>query len=257
VENQVNTIRQRLFTPKLKFGSIQELNEYLYAKSIALSQATHPEFKQQTIAQSFQIEQSKLRPTVKTFDGYVEKTVRAYSTCCVQYDTNRYSVPAQYAGKNLSLKVYASQIVICHQHQIIAQHPRCFARHDWVFEPWHYLSLLKKKPGALRDGRPFKHWDLPQPLLEIKEKYLKQIGGDKDFVQILLLCQQFDLETVSTACELALEEKAYQLPAIINMLNRLTEEDSHCHIHTAQYPTITCLPEANCSRYDYLTGGLQ
>jgi transposase len=257
VENQVQTIRQRLFTPKLKFGSLQELNEHLYAKCIALSQSKHPEFKPQSICQSFQVEQPELRPSVKIFDGYVEKTVRAYSTCCVQYDTNRYSVPAQYAGKSLSLKIYAFQIVICHQHKVIAHHQRSFNRHDWVFEPWHYLSLLKKKPGALRDGRPFKHWDLPQPLLQIKEKYLKQIGGDKDFVQILLLCQQYDIETVSTACELALEEKAFRLPAIVNMLNRLTEDDTPYQIQAEQYPTITCLPEANCSRYDSLTGGIQ
>jgi len=46
------------------------------------------------------------------FDGYVEKAVRVRSTCLVQYDSNRYSVPARYAGCHISLRAYANRIVL-------------------------------------------------------------------------------------------------------------------------------------------------
>ena len=53
------------------------------------------------------LEQAELRPIGIGFDGYVEKAVRVRSTCLVQYDSNRYSVPAQYAGHHISLRAYA------------------------------------------------------------------------------------------------------------------------------------------------------
>ena len=34
-----------------------------------------------------------------------------------------------------------------------------------IFDPWHYLPVLQKKPGALRNGAPFKDWDLPDPFI--------------------------------------------------------------------------------------------
>ena len=124
--------------------------------------------------------------------------------------------------------------------RVIATHKRSFARDHYQFEPWHYVSLLKQKPGAIRNGAPFMHWDLPAALVAIKHRYLKRRGGDRDFVDLLLLVQTHDIETVSAACELALEEKTTPLSAIINLINRLPESDIAPLSDTQKYPQLSC-----------------
>ena len=65
----------------------------------------------------------QLRPIGIGFDGYVEKAVRVRSTCLVQYDSNRYSVPAQYAGRHISLRAYAGRIVLASKDHSRTQTP--------------------------------------------------------------------------------------------------------------------------------------
>ena len=48
--------------------------------------------------------------------------------------------------------------------QPVGDHPRCFGRDQTVFDPWHYVPVLARKPGALRNGAPFKDWLLPAGL---------------------------------------------------------------------------------------------
>jgi len=112
--------------------------------------------------------------------------------------------------------------------------------------------VLQRKPGALRNGAPFKDWDLPQALLLLKDRYLKQAGGDKDFVELLLMIQRHDLDTVNAACELALEQGTGQLPTVLNILHRLTEPQCPKALNAVNYPPIQALPEANYLRYDGL-----
>jgi hypothetical protein len=40
-------------------------------------------------------------------------------------------------------------------------HERGFGRGATFFNPWHYVPVLARKPGALRNGAPFKDWVLP------------------------------------------------------------------------------------------------
>ena len=118
-------------------------------------------------------------------------------------------MPSQFAKQRISLRVYADHVVMVAEGRVITTHKRSFKRDHYQFEPWHYVSLLKQKPGALRDGAPFMHWDLPPALVTIKKRYLQRSGGDKDFVELLLLIQTYNMEVVSAACELALEEKPH------------------------------------------------
>jgi transposase len=252
VENQVNVLRNQLFKPQLRFDDMAALNHHLLACCETLGSKVHPQFKDKTIDTVFEQERLVLRPLGRAFDGYVEKVVRVSSTCLVQYDSNHYSVPSTYAKQRISLRAYADRIVLIACQQVIATHQRSFNKHDYLFEPWHYVPLLKQKPGALRDGAPFAQWALPPALITIKKRYLQRIGGDRDFVELLQLIQTYDMDTVTSACELALENKTTQLPAIVNLINRLTESDSEPLLDTQHYPQLRVLPEANCQRYEQL-----
>jgi len=252
VENQVQFLRGRLFTPKLAFEDLESLNAWLYLQCDALGSRPHPEQQDQTVDAVFAAEQAELRPLGRPFDGYVEKTVRVRSTCLVQYDSNRYSVPARFAGHRVSLRTYASRIVVVAGREVIAEHNRRFTRNISYFEPWHYVPLLERKPGALRDGAPFVDWQLPDAMRRIKDHYMKDKGGDREFVDLLMLAQEHGIETVAVACELAVEQNTLRLPAIINLVNQLVEPVITPLTQSYDYPKLTMRPEANCKRYETL-----
>ncbi len=63
---------------------------------------------------------------------------------------------------------------------VIASHSRSFARDGAVYELWHYLGALQRKPGALRDAVPFKQWDdLPEAMASMRHKLARIVGGDR------------------------------------------------------------------------------
>ena len=252
VERQVGLMRQRLFAPRVKFADLDELNQWLELRCQQMGNRPHPTDKDRTVDEVFAEEAAALRPAMVAFDGYYEQMARVHSTCIVHYDRNQYSVPCDYVGKAVSVRAYADRIVVVADDQTIATHPRSFARGQTCFDPWHYVPVLQYKPGALRNGAPFVNWDLPKVLLDIKAKYLKRAGGDKAFVQLLLLIQTHSLDAVAMACELAIESGTSHLSVITNMLHRLTEPEVRKPLSITDAPVLRTPPIANPGRYDQL-----
>lgn len=253
VEKQVRDIRSQLFTPKLSFDDLESLNDWLLLLcNNELGSKTHPEQKDKSVDELFAEDRGKLRPLGRSFDGYVEKTVRVRSTCLVQYDCNRYSAQAKYANSSVSLRAYAERIVLVADGKVISEHKRRFSKNKSYFEPWHYVPLLERKPGALRDGAPFAKWQLPDSMGKIKVIYMGVTGGDSDFVKLLLMVSEHGLEAVEMACDLALEEKTTRLPIIENLINQLVEPMTDPLPDANNYPKLQTPPLADCKRYDQL-----
>ena len=140
-------------------SSLVELNGWLEDQCIAYAKRhKHPEFKDRTIWEVFQEEQASLVELRGPFDGFVEKTVRATTTCLIMVDHNRYSVDARAAGRIVLVRSHAERIVVLLDDQVVADHVRQFRRNLVMYDPWHYLPVLARKPGALRNGAPFKDW---------------------------------------------------------------------------------------------------
>jgi hypothetical protein len=53
--------------------------------------------------------------------------------------------------------------------------------YDWR----HYLAVVQRKPGALRNGAPFA--ELPEAFPALQQYLLKKPGGDREMVDILAL----------------------------------------------------------------------
>lgn len=254
VERQVQAMRKQIFSPKLSFNTLEELNFHLESQCLLQGDKPHPERKDCTIEELFTEEYTVLRPTGRPFDAYIERTVRVSSTCMVNYNTNSYSVPCAYASKTVSLRSYADRIVISNGSEVIAEHKRIFARHQKCFSLWHYLPLLQQKPGALRNGAPFKRWDMPKPLAMIWDHYRMQSGGDRDFVELLTLYHEHGADAVEMACELALSHKTMQLSAILSFLYDLIEpaRASEMELDQSSHIKLQIPPAANCNRYNQL-----
>jgi len=258
VEKQVQDARRRLWQVAPAFASLAALNAWLSARCMALWQELpHPEQPARTIAAVWAEERGQLLPMPAPFDGFVEHAKRVSPTCLVAFERNRYSVPASFANRPISLRVYAERLVMVAEGQVIAEHPRHFARnherpgctrYDWR----HYLAVVQRKPGALRNGAPFA--TLPEGFRRLQAVLLKRPGGDREMVEILALVLHHDEQAVLCAVELALESGALSKPHILNLLSRLLEPAPPAPVAAPAHLTLECEPQANVNRYDQLRG---
>jgi hypothetical protein len=254
IENQVGNVREWLFTPLARFASFAALNDWLAIRCRELSERKHPAEAGHTIAECFAQEGPSLRAITSTFDGYVEQMLRVSSTCLVRVDRNRYSVPAGFAGKAVSVRLSADQVRFVAEGKAIAEHTRRFGRDQLICDPWHYLPVLEKKPGALRNGVPFLEWELPVPIQTVRDRLLKQPKGDRAFVELLLAAREVGLVPLQVACELTLELGVITAPVVMNELRRLTAAPRPSDISLPDQLRLRVEPIADCSRYDHLRG---
>lgn len=252
VENQVGNIREWLFTPQPRCADFAELNAWLARRCAELAGRRHPVETARTVADCFAEEQPLLRPITAAFEGYVEQPLRVSSTCLVRVDRNRYSVPAIWAGKVVSVRLTADRLQVVAEGRIIAEHDRHFGRDQLICDPWHYLSVLEKKPGALRHGAPFQTWDLPVAIRVVRDRILKHPKGDRAFVELLLLAREVGLEVLEVACELTLETGVITAPLVLNAMRRLSAPPRPQPLDGAPAPSLQTEPLADCSRYDSL-----
>jgi hypothetical protein len=149
------------------------LNVWLEKRCEELAGRQLPSQKTRAIAECFNNERPLLRPITAQFDGYKAHLLRVSSTCLIRLDRNRYSAPAVWMGKVISVKVTADRLRLVADGDIIVEHARCFGRDKFIFNPWHTLPVLERKPGALRHGIPFQDWDLPQLIKKVRDQLLK------------------------------------------------------------------------------------
>jgi hypothetical protein len=157
-------------------------------------------------------------------------------------------------GQTVQLRVYAKRIVIVSKGRVVGDHSRQFGRGKTIFDPWHYLPVLERKPGALRNGAPFKDWDLPDPLKEIREALGRFSDWDRQFVSILSAVPTHGLNAVSKACSQALRMKAVSKDVVLNILARNRDEDSASCLEVPTHLILKQEPVADCRRYDSLLG---
>ncbi len=255
VEKNVQDSRRRIWIEARdqRFGSFAELNAWLGDRCRALwDQLRHPEHAQFSVAEMLEHEQGFLMPMPVPFDGYVEKPARVSSTCLVSVARNRYSVPCELAGQMVSTRLYPTRVTVVAADAQVACHDRVNAegrtRYDWQ----HYIPLLQRKPGALRNGAPFA--DLPAPLQQLRRALLREPGGDRVMAQVLAIVPRAGLEAVLVAVELALESAPpsgrVSVEHVLNVLARLNEVPLPPNVATAL--AVATPPLADTARYDDL-----
>lgn len=251
VENQVGVVRERFFTPRLRFASYDELNAWLADRCVAYARAhPHPEFRDRTIWEVFEAERPSLIRYTGRFDGFHAAPASVSKTCLVRFDNNKYSVSAHAVGRPVEIRAYAERIEIRQDGRVVGDHPRCFGRDQTVFDPWHYVPVLARKPGALRNGAPFKDWLLPPGLERVRRKLHGSADGDRQMVRILTAVLSDGLPAVEAACQAALSDGTHSADVILNILSRHREPAPPATILTPDALRLLHAPVADCSRYD-------
>src|SRR5215468_8765102 len=253
VENQVGLVRERFFTPRLRFKHLDELNAWLLDKCIAYAKAhRHPELIDQTIWEVFEAERPKLVPYAGRFDGFHAVTASVSKTCLVRFDNNKYSVAASAVRRPVEVQAYADLIVIRQDGRIVAEHPRSFSRSETIYDPWHYVPVLARKPGALRNGAPFKDWVLPAAMERVRRKLASANDGNRQMVDILTAVLTDGLPAVEAACAEATAQGVHSADVVLNILARHRNPGPPATILTPAALTLRNAPIADCARYDNL-----
>jgi hypothetical protein len=253
VENQVGFVRKRLFSPRLKFKSYEELNAWLTERCIVLAQThPHPVEKEKSVFEVFEAERPLLMPYRGTFDGFHAVSASVSKTCLVRFDNNTYSVAASAVGRPVDVHAYADRIVIKQDGHVVGEHRRRFDRHQVAYDPWHYVPVLARKPGALRNGAPFKDWPLPGAIEKVRRKLAGSHDGDRQMVKILAAVLTDGLSAVEAACAESLAAGIAAADVILNALARHSDADAVARIDPPERLTLVLPPLADCARYDAL-----
>lgn len=254
VENQVRTVRSRFFAPIPRFGDLAELNAWLEERCLAWAKrAAHPKYRERTVWDVYETDdRPALMPYAGPFDGFHEIDVPVSKSSLVRYDYNSYSVAVKAARRTVQLRAYADRIVVWLDGEIVGEHARCFARQQTIYDPWHYVPVLARKPGALRNGEPFRNWPLPSALGQVRHHLAGHDDGDRQFVAILCAVVEDGLEAVEAACAEALAAKLCSHDVVLNILARRREPERPAPIPTPASLTLGLEPQADCARYDAL-----
>ncbi|HRA95071.1 MAG TPA: IS21 family transposase [Aestuariivirga sp.] len=257
VEKNVQDARPRLWLPMPNFPDLAALNAWLERRCMELWHEIPHGALPGTIADVWTEEQAALMPLPQAFDGFVEKSKRVSPTCLINFDRNRYSVPASFANRPVSLRIYPERLVVAAEGQILCEHERLIERshnlpsrtiYDWR----HYLAVVQRKPGALRNGAPFA--ELPNAFKLLQNHMLRKPGGDREMVDILALVLHHDEQAVLTAVEMALEAGVPTKTHVLNLLHRLVDGKitDGPPLNTPQALILRREPKANVERYDGL-----
>ena len=226
VEGLVGFARRNFMVPAPRFATFDDLNRDLEQKCRARWK-DQLRRHQETIGERFQRDRDALLPLPSApYDACNKVSTKATSQALVRYQTNDYSVPTRYGFHQVEVRGYVDEVVIASGAEVIARHPRSYAREDMIFDPLHYLELLEQKPGALDQAAPLVDWSLPDEFSTFRRLLEARLGkkGKREFIQVLRLLETFSLKDLHAAVADAMQLGAVGFDAVLHLVHSRIEK---------------------------------
>jgi hypothetical protein len=254
VEGLVGYARRNFLVPVPRYANWQELNAQL-VEQCRKRRERRLRGHEQTIGERFQKDAEALLPLPPTpYEACEKRSTRVTSLSLVRYRGNDYSVPTAYGHRDVLIKGYVHEVVICSGSEVIARHRRSYEREDMIFDPLHYLALLEQKSNALDQAAPLVGWQLPDEFAQLRRLLEARLAkrGKREFVQVLRLLETFPLKEVSDAVRQALQLGTLSFDAVKHLLlcrieRRPPRLDLDC------YPHLPLAQVATTAATDYLS----
>lgn len=174
VENSGDNARSELFSLRYEFASVDELNRYVRDQLIILNKDSLRRFE----------EEKKRLKVLPIHDYSIGRfgICKVDSTYCMAYiDTNRYSIPEDYIGKEVRFSIINDVIVFYYGNKEICRHKKIEDSNSYSIDIRHYLKTLYKKPGAIARSLALKQAD--EEIISIYQQ--KYINDPKGFIDYL------------------------------------------------------------------------
>ena len=203
----------------------------------------------------FTLEKPALRPLpAQPYDIGTVLPVRASSTFRVTLDSNRYSVPAEYAGGQLTLKAYPDRLCIYSEGKLIARHSRSYDRHQDFEHPDHPKALLAERRRARQQKIYARFLTLSSKAEEYYRRLAERRLNPAHHVQkIVALSEIYGTNAVARAMEDAFALEAFSCEYIANICEqraRLPQEPGALHLTRKSDLLELDIPEPDLSVYD-------
>ena len=246
VEGLVGYARRNYLVPVPEVESFEELNELLLKRCLAHSR-DRVSGKEGSIEERFERERPYLLslpagdyPIKQLFSAEVDH----YST--IKVDCNRYSVPTYYSGLKVDVELGVERLSVYYNRRKIAEHKRVFGKGKWELDPFHYLPLLLRKPGAFEAARPIRQWRLEWPasyeqLLDHFRQKNTHGKGTREFIKVLLLLARHPKEMIDRAILEALQlglSDAASLQVLLNAHHEVATKGAES-LSIEQYPRLS------------------
>jgi transposase len=264
VESDVGYSRRNFLVPLPVVADFDELNALLLAACSA-DDVRIVDRMEQAIGVRWQAEGAHLRPLPShAFACCVSREVTLNGYGQVNFETNRYSVPADKVRKHLTLRAYPFTIELLADNQVIATHKRCYGRQQDILDPLHYLALLAQRPGAFEHAQPLREWRAQWPpayetlLTTLRQQQPGESAAIRSFVQILELHQSYAPAVVQAAVEQALRDHLATPAGVRFCLDRLLDPTpSVAPLELAEQPELAAIGRQALSsaRYDQFLSG--
>lgn len=209
VEHGVGYVRRNALVPIPEVASFDTLNQLLLAWC-EQQDARRVHGQPDPIGVMWADERAHLRVLPATpYPCCVTTTATLTPYSQVVFETNRYSVPADRAVRQLVVRAFPLYVEILAGESVLASHPRCYGREQDVLDPLHYLPLLAQRPHALDYAKPLQRWRETWPacytrLLGRLRQQWPDGRGVREFVSVLQLHQQHPAALIAEAVEQAL-----------------------------------------------------
>jgi len=208
VEGLVKYTRLNFLVPVPQVRDLEELNvmlEEMCGRDLKRRLRGKDATKEELLAEERKVFH-KLPPA--PLDASRKASTRANSISLVRFDDNDYSVPVRWAYHEITAKGYVNRVELCHRGEVIAQHPRCWAKQQALYDYRHYLPLLEEKPGALDYALPLAGLKLPE-CFDVLRRRLESAAdspgkGTREYISVLCLLEKHPVAKLKRAVERAL-----------------------------------------------------
>lgn len=243
VEGLVGWVRRNIFVPIPRVDSIEELNAEIMRRCLKYRQHTIAG-RDQTVGQMAQSVRVRMTPLPRyRFDTSRTLIARVDDFSTVRFDSNRYSVPVLYAGKEISIKGYGNEVVMMYRNTEIARYPRCYEKGQTQYRIEHYLDIMEKRPRSVFNAKPVKNTLSPE-LMAIG----RRLSGPQEMVKFLRLYVDYGEEKITSAVH------AIHSPEITveQIKAHLLSVDTSVKVH---YPMDVKVSKPQFESYDALLNG--
>ena len=243
VEGRVGYARRNWLIGAGEFESWETLNTYL-REQCRQEQNRRLRGRSQSIGERLQEEQAALRPLpAQPFRCCKTVAVAANSLSLVSFGTNRYSVPVENAHEALTLRAYVDRIEISCGTEVVAVHARSWEREQDLLNPYHYLSLLARRPRAFAHARTIREWRQRwPPIFDIYFDVLKArfatAKATRSFIEVLKLGESYSEAQLAAALDQAVKRQCLHVSDVQELLRRQTENEVPAAAQLSEHPQL-------------------
>ncbi|MFO7876604.1 MAG: IS21 family transposase [Desulfovermiculus sp.] len=221
VENAIGYVKKN-FLAGLELPDYRAINHYArHWCSSTANVRIHAQTGKKPVDMLSEEKEHLLPLPVNTYDIGVITQTRASSQFRINLESNRYSVPARYAGKRLTLKTYPDRLCVYDSNTLVARHVRSFDKKQDFEDPDHVQELLVQRRAA-RGQQMFARFLALSPRAQdyYDELKKKRLNTSHHVQKIVALSEIYSIEAVARAMDDAFTYSAFSCEYIANILEQ-------------------------------------